>query len=180
MKSLVPDPRLVQNRIFQKYSVTLDLKLLEDGTLDDTQSLATAVCIALGTNALADEEDPLPDPDSTDRMGWWGDMDAAEIWGGWPIGSKLWLLRRDKIEGPNAQRGATVARVKAYITQAIQPFVDKRIASRFDVEATRSTARDDRIDAIVVIYRGPLPSIELRYSVLWEEQSMVFEPKTER
>ena len=27
--------------------------LLADGTLDDTQALATAVCIALGTNALA-------------------------------------------------------------------------------------------------------------------------------
>lgn len=177
MVSQVPDVRLVQNNIFPKYSVTLDLKLLNDGTLDDSQALATSICIALGTNALADEEDPLPDPDSTDRQGWWGNMDAAEIWGGWDIGSKLWLLRRSKIEGPNSQRGATVARVKAYITQAIQPFVDHKICSRFEVQANR--IKDERIDAIVIIYRGPLPAIELRYAILWEEQSKVYSPRSE-
>lgn len=176
--SLVPDIRLKQNVIFPKYSVTLDWKLLDDGTLDDSQALATSVCIALGTNALADEEDPLPDPDSTDRQGWWGDMDAQEIWGGWPIGSKLWLMRRSKIEGPNAQRGATVARVKSYIIQALQAFVDKRICTRFDVDVSRTS--DEQIDALVIIYRGPLPAIELRYAMLWEEQSQVYLPRTER
>ena len=173
MASQVPDIRLSQNVQFPKYSVTLDWKLLDDGTLDDSQALATAICIALGTNSLADEEDLLPDPDSTDRQGWWGDLDAEEIWSGWPIGSKLWLLRRSKIEGPNAQRGATVARVKAYITSAIQPFVDHKICTRFDIWCDRSTARDDRVDALVRIYRGPLPAIELRYAVLWDEQALI-------
>jgi phage gp46-like protein len=177
--SSAPDPRLVQNVIFPKYSVTLDLSLLNDGTLDETQALATAVCIALGTNSLADEDDPLPDPDSTDRQGWWGDLDAEEIWGAWPIGSKLWLMKREKIEGPNAQRGATVARVKSYIVQALQPFIDNRICSRVTVDVTRSSQMDDRIDSLVTIYRGPLPAIELRYQILWNEQSQIYEPRTE-
>ena len=164
--TVVPDIRLVQNLYFPKYSVTLDWKLLDDGTLDDKYALATSVCIALGTNSLADEDDPLPDPDSDDRQGWWGDLDADVIWGGWPIGSKLWLLRRSAIEGPNAQRGATVQLVKNYIIAAIQPFVERRICSRFMVEATR--VNDQRIDALVRIFRGPLPAIELMYSVLWE------------
>ena len=72
-----------------------------------------------------------------------------------------------------------MARVKSYITQAIQPFVDKKICSRFEVQADRSTARDDRIDALVIIYRGPLPLIELRYAILWDEQSKVYSPRTE-
>src|SRR4249919_3316624 len=89
------DIRLKQNLFFPQYSVTEDWELITPpGMLDDSQALATAMCVALGTNALADPDDILPDPDSTDRQGWWGDMDAETIWNGWPIGCKIWLLRR--------------------------------------------------------------------------------------
>lgn len=162
-----PDVRLVQNTEFPKYSVTVDWLLLDNGTLDDTQALATAVIVALGTDRLALDTDILPDPDSTDRAGWWGDTDAEEIWGGWPIGSRLWLLRRAKIDGPGSRQGATVAKVQNYIAEAIQPFIDRRIASRFDVFATRVDKQ--RIDALVRLYRGPTPVIELRYEILWDE-----------
>jgi phage gp46-like protein len=169
MVSQVPDIRLVQNTLFPRYSVTLDWELLEDGTLDDTQALATALCVALGTNGLASVDDLLPDPDSSDRKGWWGDMDAETIWNGWPIGSRLWLLRRSKIEGPNAQRGATIAWVQNYIVECIQPFVDHRICSTFRVEVARTSPQ--QIDALIIVYRGPQPIIELRYAVLWDEQA---------
>lgn len=162
----MPDIRLIQNTQFPKYSVTVDWSLLSDGTLDDTQALATAVIVALGTDHLADASDLLPDPDDTDRRGWWGDFDSEEIWDGWPIGSRLWLLQRDKITGSGAQRGATTVRVEHYIYEAIQPFLDRRIGSHLFVEATR--ADDSRIDALVRIFRGPKLEIELRYSVLWD------------
>jgi phage gp46-like protein len=161
----VPDIRLVQNAAFPRYSVTVDWLLLPDGTLDDTQALATAIIVALGTNALAGPNDELPDPDSTDRMGWWGDLDAGLIWDGWPIGSKLWLLRRSKITPASARQGSTAAMVEAYIRTAIQPFVDRKICSGFDVWVTQVDLQ--RMDALLRIYRGPLPEIELRYAVLW-------------
>jgi phage gp46-like protein len=164
--SYAPDIRLVQTAFFpNQQSVTLDWLLLDDGTLDDTQALASAVMVALGTNRLASDQDILPDPDSTDRQGWWGDLDAEEIWNGWPIGSRLWLLERSKIDGPGSRRGATVAWVQQYIREAIQPFIDRRIASRMDVVANRIGR--ERIDALVRIYRGPISAIELRYSILW-------------
>jgi phage gp46-like protein len=162
----MPDIRLVQNTEFPKYSVTVDWLLRSDGTLDDTQALATAVIVALGTDRLADISDILPDPDSTDRRGWWGDLDAEQIWDGWEIGSRLWLLQRDKIVGPEAQQGATVVRVEQYIREAIQPFIDRRIGSRMAVEATR--VGKEQINALVRIYRGPMLEIELRYAILWE------------
>jgi phage gp46-like protein len=161
----VPDIRLVQNTQFPKYSVTVDWSLLPNGTLDDTQALATAVVVALGTDALASQIDDLPDPDSTDRRGWWGDLDAKEIWDGWPIGSKLWLMQRAKITPIDARQGSTLATVEAYIRAAIQPFVERRICSGFDVWVSQVTTQ--RIDALLRIYRGPLPEIELRYAVLW-------------
>jgi phage gp46-like protein len=163
----MPDIRLVQNTLFPKYSVTLDWLLQDDGTLDDDQALATAVCVALGTDALASKDDILPDPDSSDRAGWWGDTDAYEIWKGWPIGCKLWLMKRAKITNVGALEGSTVVRVEQYIRTAIQPFIDLRIASRMFVEATRVDRQ--RIDAIVRLYRGPELAVDLRYQVLWED-----------
>jgi phage gp46-like protein len=162
----VPDIRLVENNIFPEYSVTLDWSLLSDGTLDDTQALATAICVALGTNALADDDDILPDPDSPDRCGWWGNLDAAEIWGGWDIGSKLWLLRRSKIVPASPGQASTLALVNNYIRAALQPFVDRKICSSFNVWTSR--VNPQRIDALIRIYRGPLREIELRYAVLWD------------
>lgn len=167
MTSPVPDIRLVQNTLFPRYSVTLDWQLLDDGTLDDSQALATALCVALGTDGLADIDDRLPDPDSSDRAGWWGNMDAETIWNGWPIGSRLWLLKRSKIEGPNAQRGATLRWVELYIMECVQPFVDHKVCSTFTVEVARTSPQ--QIDALITVYRGPRPIIELRYAILWDE-----------
>ena len=141
--------------------------LLDDGTLDDTQALATAVIVALGTDALADPTDILPDPDSTDRRGWWGNLDAQEIWGGWDIGCKLWLLTRSKITGAEAWEGATVTRVEQYIRDAIQPFIDRRIGSKMLVQAER--VGRDQINAVVRLYRGPELEIELQYQILWND-----------
>jgi phage gp46-like protein len=170
----VPDIRLLQNTLFPGADVphtaghvVMDWNLLSDGSLDDTQALATAVVVALGTDALADASDILPDPDSTDRRGWWGNLDATEIWDGWDIGCKLWLLQRDKIVGPEAQQGATVTRVEYYIQAAIQPFIERRIGSRMWVKAER-VARE-QINAVVRLYRGPLLEIELVYQLLWSE-----------
>jgi len=168
MASAAPDIRLVQQVDFPyRYEVAIDWMLLGDGTLDDSQSLATAVIVALGTDRLAAPDDELPDPDATDRRGWWGDLDANLIWNGWPIGTRLWLMRRAKITGPGARQGATVARVEQYIREAIQPFVDLRIASRFAVEVAR--VGRERIDARVQLYRGPELAVDLRYQVLWED-----------
>jgi phage gp46-like protein len=164
----MPDIRLVQQVDFPyRTEVSADWLLRGDGTLDETQALATAVIVALGTDRLATPQDVLPDPDSPDRRGWWGDMDAEEIWGGWPIGSRLWTLRRDKITGPGALRGPTLTRVQYYIREALQPFIDLRICSNIEIKASR--VGRERIQALIRIYRGPEIAIELRYQMLWSE-----------
>jgi phage gp46-like protein len=162
----VPDIRLVQYTNFP-ISFAIDWVLLSDGTLDQTQALATAVIVALGTNRLALSSDILPDPDSTDRQGWWGDLNAEEIWNGWPVGCRLWLLRRSKITGPEAIGGATVTLVEQYIREALQPFIDLKIVTTMDVRAARVGI--ERIDARVRLYRGPELAIDLMYEVLWNE-----------
>jgi phage gp46-like protein len=161
------DVRLVQQGIFPyQTEVSVDWLLLNDGTLDETQELATAVIVALGTDRLADVSDRLPDPDSTDRRGWWGDMDANLIWNAWPIGSRLWLLFREKITGSAAQQGSTMSRIKFYIQEALQPFIDQRVASGMEVIVTRLDTQ--RITALVRLFRGPKTAIELQYQILWQ------------
>jgi phage gp46-like protein len=161
-----PDIRTVQNTFFPQYSVTIDWQLLSDGTLDDSMALATAMVVALGTNGLATATDLLPDPDSTNREGWWGDMDADTIWNGWPIGSRLWLLRRSAIEGPDAKFGATQTWVMNYIREALQPFIDRKIASRYQIMSARVSTQ--QIDVVIRVYRGPIAAIDLMYQLLWQ------------
>jgi phage gp46-like protein len=161
-----PDIRTVQNTFFPKYSVTIDWQLLSDGTLDDSMALATAMVVALGTDALANPDDRLPDPDSTNREGWWGDMDADTIWNGWPIGTRLWLLRRSAIEPPESKSGATQSWVMNYINETLQPFIDRKIASRFQIMSAKVTKQ--QIDVVIRVYRGPLTAIDLMYQLLWQ------------
>lgn len=160
------DIRYLQQLDFPAYAVSLDWLLTDQNLIADGYDLQSAVIIALGTNALAPPDEQLPDPDSTDRAGWWADMDAEELWGGWPVGCPLWLLRRAKIVGPGTRGGATVARVDGWVRDAMRPFVTNRIASRIDVAAEQTGI--DRIDVAVIIYRGPDPPIELRFADMWQ------------
>jgi phage gp46-like protein len=165
--SPVPDIRLGESFVAPFYSVGIDWILRDDGTLDDTQALAAGVIVALGTNSLADLSDELPDPDSTDRCGWWGDLDCDELWNAWPIGCKLWLLRRSSIRPVQARYGSTLAHVQNYVRVALQPFIDLGIASRVDVDATRTDRQ--RIDCSIKIFKGPQMTLQMVYSILWDE-----------
>ena len=142
----------------------MDMVLRDDGRLDDREELATAVRVALGTDALSAADEILPDPDSTDRRGWWGNLDAEEIWGGWPIGCKNWLLLRAKITDAPSSEGSTVHRARQYTQDALQPFIEKRIASRINVQATRIDL--NRIDVDVIMYRGSTQILNLRTTVI--------------
>jgi phage gp46-like protein len=161
------DIRYLQQLDFPAYAVELDWLMSDQNLLVDGYDLQSAVIVALGTDALAPPDEELPDPDATDRRGWWGDMDADEIWGGWPVGCLLWLLHRAKITGPLSRQGSTLGRAEGWTREAMLPFTQRRIASRIDVLADQIDTQ--RIDVGVVIYRGPDRAIELRYNELWEE-----------
>lgn len=173
--SLVTTSTNIANiRIKEYYSlegVTMDFLLRPTGLIDEREEMATAVRIALGTDAMADVNDILPDPDSTDRRGWWGDLDAIEIWDGWTIGTRAWLLQRAKITPTASSEGSTLERARRYVFEAIQPFIDRQVASFASVIATRTNLQTIEVD--VTIYRGPLPEIALRYQLLWEEPLVI-------
>jgi len=161
----VADVRIIQ--IATMEAVNLDWLLSPATGLDQTQELVTAVIVALGTNKLALETDELPGLDDTYRHGWWGDLDAATIWNGWPIGSRLWLLRRSKITDSAYKGGSTTQHAQLYAQEALTPFVLQKICSAVDVQVTRVSY--EQIKVACTLYRGPKEAIELRFDGMWQE-----------
>ncbi len=165
----MPDIRLYQAVTLQ--SVTIDWLTAPVTGIDETQALATAVMVALNTDRRALDDDVLPQipqgDEPPDRRGWWGDLDAGTIWGGWPIGVRLWLMRRDKITDSAARQGAMVERARRYIAEALDPFVTARICSGYAIDLAQ--AGTDRITGTVTLYRGPKTAIALEFQDLWTE-----------
>jgi len=172
MPTNITDIHIVNNASIE--GVWDDWFMNSEGLLDESEVLANVVKVALLTDRRAGIREILPDPDSNDRRGWWGDLDAEEIWDGWPIGCRNWLLSRAKILGPGASEGATVVRAEEYTRLALQPLIDKGVCTAIDVVAERilsdaTQTQLHRIDVTVKIYRGPREEIELKFQDLWSE-----------
>ncbi len=136
---------------------------------DTDVALARAVLVALNTDRRALDDDTLPNPRDDDRRGWWADMDAQAIWGGWPIGTRLWLLTRAKLTDQNARQGSTIAVAQGYIAEALQPFVDAKFCTSFDIALTTlvGPAGPYGIGGTITLVRGPKSAIALAYQDLW-------------
>jgi len=98
-----------------------------DADLRTTAGLETAVILTLFSDRQTETDDILPDA-STDRRGWWGD--AVPPVAGHRIGSRLWLLGREK------QLGTRVAKARQYAAEALQWLLDDRIATALQITAT--------------------------------------------
>lgn len=103
-----------------------DLSLDPLGLVGD-DGLTTAVILSLFSDARADADDPLPDHE-TDPRGWWGDVEP--LIGGYALGSKLWLLAREK------QTAETLTRARSYAETALAWMIGDGVAAMVQVVAT--------------------------------------------
>lgn len=120
----------------------IDLEAGPSGLLKDS-TLSTAVIVSLLTDRRAEPDDRLPVETprtgsiGPDRRGWCGD--ALSDIAGDRIGSRLWLLVREK------QTEETRRRAEAYIHEALQWLVTDKVVSTIDVAAEWSSI--GRLDA---------------------------------
>lgn len=133
--------------------------LLAPPDLDGSRQLVTAVACALFTHRTARDDDPLPVAGGS-RRGWWADHQAAVIWQGWPIGSRLWLLSREK------QTELTRGRAEEYIREALDPFVTIGLVAGYDL--TVAWFAPERLGAEITFYRGR-DRIAVRFETLWDD-----------
>lgn len=101
--------------------------------------LPHAVIISLFSWRRANPDDKAPVP-----MGWWGDTYPTVT--GDRIGSRLWLLGREKVTND------TLNRSRDYATEALQWMLDDDVAARIDVTSIRS-GMDEALLGIVIYQR---------------------------
>ncbi len=120
--------------------------------------LETAVIISLFTDRRAGENDELPATE-TDRRGWWGNtmQDADD-----EIGSKLWLLCREK------QLPVVMRRAEEYGNQALRWLVRDKVASKAKVIATNP--RPGWLLLGVVIHRPSGEKVNFKFDYNWQTQ----------
>lgn len=131
--------------------------LIDGADLADDRGLETAVVLSLFTDRRADDDDRLPDQ-SGDRRGWWGDafpdIPADQI------GSRLWLLHREK------QTRDVVLRAREYASEALAWLIDDGVAAAVRVDAY--TLRPGVLAIEVEIDRPG--QIAARFQFAWEAQ----------
>ena len=125
---------------------------------DTDAGLETAVIISLFTDRRAGENDELPATE-TDRRGWWGNtlQDADD-----EIGSKLWLLCREK------QLPVVMRRAEEYARESLRWFVRDRVASK--VEVIASNPRPGWLLLDIVIHRPTNEKLNFKYDYNWKTQ----------
>ncbi len=96
---------------------TADL-MISNQDLATDQGLETAIIISLFTDRRAEKNELLNN--GAGQRGWWGDRYLKNT--NDHIGSKLWLLQREKMTA------TTLHRAKAYTEEALKWLVDDKVA----------------------------------------------------
>lgn len=124
-----------------------DLRLKGRDILGD-DSLYTAVLVSLFTDARATSADELPPElaQEADLRGYWGDAITEDKQS---IGSKLWLLHREK------QLPRVLARAEQYATEALQWLVRDGLAI-----AVQVTASNDTLGVLSLAVKITLPTVQ--------------------
>lgn len=128
---------------------------LNNGDLTREEGLSTAILISLFTDARADDDDDIDDPN--DRRGWWGDMVSDT-----PIGSKLWQFDRAKTTQTN------ITKFKKTIEDSLQWLIDDGVAAEITVDVYRSgTEGNDRLNFEIKIYQTDGNQTAYKFDDLW-------------
>lgn len=121
----------------------------------DFDWLHSAVWMSIGTDGRALPDDVLPGNDP-DRRGYWGDTYRPG-----PIGSRMWLLSREK------SRPEVAARAEEYVYESLMWLLDEKIAESVTVE-TRWQSQFVLLVLVVIIK----PNDETyRFEYLWSKNN---------
>ncbi|HEO8935966.1 TPA: phage GP46 family protein [Serratia marcescens] len=124
------------------------------GDLVSGDDLQAAIIISLFTDRAARDDDDI---DGDDRRGWWGDADEEN-----DIGSRLWLLRRQKLTQAVAQKA------EDYSREALQWLVIDGVVSSFSVATQIVYPR--RLNMVIRYQRpGNGNDTDMRFFWVWEQ-----------
>lgn len=137
----------------QSETIVIDGRTLSLGMTPE-DPLVRAVIVSLFTWRRANPDDVA----EGGKMGWWGDT-TSEVTND-RIGSRLWLLAREKV------LPATINRAREYAAEALAWLIEDSLASRVETVAERRGL--DGIALSATIYRTDGRPLVLRFDDLWE------------
>lgn len=128
---------------------------ISPGELANGDDFQTAAIISLFTDRVARADDPYED---NDRRGWWGDSTDQ-----YQLGSRLWLIRREKLT-----RGVAL-RSEEYAREALKWLVDDGVV--MSIDAVAQIVYPNRLNLFI---RYQLPQSDswdaLQFFWIWESQ----------
>jgi phage gp46-like protein len=136
-------------------SLAADLAIEANDLVRD-EGLRTAVLLSLFLDRQAEPGDVLP-PGETDRRGWWAD--AVPVVEGDQIGSRLWLLAREK------DTSTVRARAEEYAREALAWLVEDKVADR--VEVVAEAPRPGALNLVIDIYRPKAEPTRYHFADVW-------------
>jgi phage gp46-like protein len=136
-----------------------DWRLATAGQLSAGQDLKTAALISLFTWRRARPDDVLPDT-GMGQKGWWGDAITRR-----PIGSRLWLLQREK------QTDVVVQRAREYAAEALAWLVEDSVCKRVDVVAEISAPGVLGLQCAFI--RDRKPNLKFQFDFAWSNLQLV-------
>lgn len=122
------------------------------GDLQQGDDLDTAILISLFTDRLARDDDDIG---GDNRRGWWGDIDQE-----YPIGSRLWLLRRQKLTVVTANKAET------YASEALKWLIDDGIVA--SVNPVTQIVYPNRLNLFITYQKPGQRAASKRYFWVWE------------
>jgi phage gp46-like protein len=134
-----------------------------NGDLAAEHDIKTAVLVSLFTDRRAEDDDPLPDATASKR-GWWGDALGA-VGPGARIGSRLWLLSREK------QLAEVVARASEYAIESLTWLVDSGAASAVDAKA--EIVANGVLGLLISVSRPKSQALQYRFNFAWMNANQV-------
>ncbi|MFN4328296.1 MAG: phage GP46 family protein [Limnobacter sp.] len=140
--------------VFDPLAVRGDF-VVSAGALASDQDLKTAVMISLFTNRRAEDDDQLPEA-SMSRQGWWADVFQPSR-----IGSRLWLLAREK------QARQVVVRAREYAREALQWLIDDGVASQ--VLVTTEVVTQGVLGLQVEVIRNQAQPARFKFDLAWQQ-----------
>jgi phage gp46-like protein len=150
---------------FDASTISTDIAVSNGDFVTDAE-LYTAIVISLFTDRRAKEDDAVERGD--DRRGWWGDTFPQNE--NDKIGSRLWLLEREKATQQ------TLIRARDYCIEATQWLVDDKVADRVEVqvEFVKRTSNDipQTLGIKIHVYR-PTGAKSFEYQYAWRQLNAI-------
>jgi len=135
--------------------------LFANNDLTTDEGLGTAIIVSLFTDRRAFDDDILPDSNSSDKRGLWGDLVLPDVDGD-QIGSRIWLLEREKTTKEVQER------YKKYAEEALQWMIDDGVAAEVEAETERQgDPGNDRLALQIKIFKNDGTTITYKFDAWW-------------